>query len=60
MIQEVRSDGEDVISDTEEMFEPAGEIEVKEEIDSNYELKVLLSPSEKVILIIALTVKFCS
>ena len=41
------SDCEDAISDTEEMFEPAGEIEVEEEIDSGDELKVPVSPPKK-------------
>jgi len=41
------SDCEYVTSDTEDMFEPAGEIEVEEEIDSGDKLTVPLSPPKK-------------
>ena len=41
------SDCEDVISDTGEMFEPAGEIEVEEQINSDDELDVPLLPLKK-------------
>ena len=40
-------ESEDVISDTEEMFEPAGEIKIEEEIDSDDNLEVPLSPLKK-------------
>ena len=41
------SDCEDVISDTKEMFEPAGEIKTEEKIDSDDDLEMSLSPPKK-------------
>ena len=41
-------ESKDVISDTEEMFEPAGEIKIEKEIDSDDNLEVPLSPLKKI------------
>ena len=41
------SDCEDVISDTKEMFEPAGEIKTEEKIDSDDDLEMSLSPPKR-------------